>query len=84
MEPLRKARAVKLYVWNNPYDVNYGGSCLYVVAESEDQARALAPAALVAKYGNPWDKNRHLGAVKLGAPDRVHELPHAEVYEWSE
>lgn len=75
---------MKLYIWNRPYPVAYGGSCLYAVAESEEAARALALTSPVNCYGfgaeprqvGDWDLTR--------APDAVHELPYAEVYEWSE
>lgn len=73
---------MKLYVWNDPYHIDYGGTCLYVIAESEEQARELAPSAGVSQYGHepgggPPQK------MELGVP-RVHDLPHAEIYHWSE
>lgn len=73
---------MKLFVWNNPYGVSYGGSCLYVVAETEDQARALAVTASISKFGDAPEGA--LGEQKLGPPDRVVDVPYAEVYEWSE
>ncbi len=74
---------MKLYVWNNPYDVAFGGSCAYAVADSEDEARALVEAASAAQYGHE-PKGSSEGAKVPGPPDRVHELPYAEIYEWSE
>jgi hypothetical protein len=80
---------MKLYVWNNPYDVRYGGSCLYAVADSEDAARDIAMSALRSHYGyDPGNDDHRLDQrirkEALGAPTRVRELPYAEVYEWSE
>lgn len=74
---------MKLYVWNEPYGVDYGGSCLYAIAPDECSARALAEIAGVARYGyEPNGTPR--GLRDLGPPSRVHDLPYAEIYEWSE
>lgn len=77
---------MNLYVWNNPYPVTYGASVLYVVAESEEQARALAPSAMIRDFGMESRKDAQLQHAyhRLGAPDRVLPVPCAEVYEWSE
>jgi hypothetical protein len=75
---------VKLYVWNDPYGVKYGGSCLYVVANDEDEARLFARTARVAKYGMKTDETRPDAMQNLGKPDRVYNCPCAEIYEWSE
>ena len=74
---------MKLYIWNNPHDVDYGGSCLYAIASDEEQARSLARIAGVSHYGMEPD-GASAGLKDLGPPDRVHELPYAEIYEWSE
>lgn len=74
---------MRLYVWNDPYHVSYGGSILYVVAETEEQARELAVAAPVAAFGNIREEGQKWD-FKLGAADRVLDLPCAEIYEWSE
>lgn len=74
---------MRLYVWNNPYKVSYGGSCLYAIAESEEQAREIAVTAITKSYGEY--NGQMLGDhVKLGAPTRSCDLPYAEVYEWSD
>ena len=75
---------MKLFVWNNPYSVPYGGTCAYAVAETEEEARTMVFNAPVNSYG--------LGATEEplpvlnidGSPDAVHELPYAEIYFWSE
>lgn len=74
---------MKLYVWNNPYSVAYGGSCLYAIADGEDAAREIASSAFIREYGYA-PTERQLGSVDLGPPDRVHDLPYAEVYQWAE
>lgn len=74
---------MKLFVWNDPYDVDYGGSCLFVVAETEEQARDLAPAAEVSQFG--YEAGGSLPQkMKLGPPTWVRELPCAVIYHWSE
>ena len=77
---------MKLYIWFNPYQPNYGGSALYVVAKSVTQARSLAgkesvrrPFGIGSESGANW-----IDSKKLGEPDVVRDLPCAELYEWSE
>lgn len=74
---------MNLYVWSNPYYVNWGGSVLYAVAETEEAAREQAARAGVSQYG--YDPEAYRGEpLTLGAPDRVIACPCAEIYEWSE
>ncbi len=74
---------MKLFVWNDVIGVSYGGSCLYVVAEDEEQARSIAATAKLSKYGH--DPRENAGFHKeLGKPTRVIEAPCAEVYFWQE
>jgi hypothetical protein len=73
---------MKLFIWNDPYDVNWGGSCLYVLAESLEQAKEQAKKTVIAKFGsNPDSKTFEF---QVGEPDRVIEGPYAEAYEWAE
>lgn len=77
---------MKLYVWNDIYPVSYGSTCLYVIAENLRQARKLAREARLARFGRVTD-GEHVDLTSETAklqPTRVHALPHAEVYEWSE
>lgn len=74
---------MKLFVWNNPYPVNYGGSCLYVLAETEVQAREQAASTVIAKFGDTWE-GRIVSLAPLRQPDRVVEGPYAECYEHEE
>lgn len=74
---------MKLFIWNDPYGVNYGGSILFVMAEDEASARELAKTCPTIKYG--FGKPDGFFCTKpLGAPDRVIEQPGGECYEWSE
>lgn len=80
---------MKLFVWNDPYQVDYGSSILFVVAETEEQARAIvAESATFNSYGTS-DRNSPVGwpedmVAKLGAPLRIVEAPCAEFHQWSE
>lgn len=75
---------MKLYVWNNPYRIAYGGSCLYVLAPNLTAARKAALKAVDAGYGDPYSDGRTMKLDKLGDPDRVENGPYAEVYHWAE
>jgi hypothetical protein len=73
---------MRLYIWNNPFHVMYGGSILYAVAETEDQARDEAIKAHVSRYGTALEPD-HIN-LNLGPPIRSYQVPCAEIYEWSE
>lgn len=78
---------MKLYVWNDPYQVSYGGSCLYVIANNLREARKLAKTKCVdASYGGLDRKNLRNSPTDIGdkPPTSVHELPWAECYHWEE
>ncbi len=87
---------MKLFVWNNPITLSLGGACLYVVAETEEQARSVAKTARWSKQGHeagdPGWSNHGVERddtivgrdFALGAPDRVIEAPCAEIYYWQE
>lgn len=77
-----KGMTAKLFIWNNPYQVNYGGSIIYAVAETEQEARSAAANAMVISYGE-YEQDR-LDNMKLGKPTRVLDAPYAECYHWSE
>lgn len=74
---------MKLFIWNNPYVVTYGSSCLYVLAEDEAAARKVAAERVIqARYGFSSDDAMTLP--DLGAPTRIVEGPYAEVFHWEE
>jgi hypothetical protein len=74
---------MKLFVWKEPYGVSYGSSIAYAVANTEEEARKLVESAGVSEYGR-YPKPRNFPLDPLGPPDRVLDLPYAEIYEWSE
>lgn len=77
---------MKLFVWNKPYQVNYGSSLLIVVAENEEQARIAACKASQCAFGDDWrgQKDWSFIVATLGPPTRILEVPCAEMHEWSE
>jgi hypothetical protein len=80
---------MKLFVWNDPYDVSYGNSFAFAVADTEERARAeiLARNDSVYSYGR-FKQTRPNFTVLDGAPLRVVDLEpgaaYAEILEWSE
>lgn len=78
---------MKLFIWNNPYRLQFGGSIIYAVAASEDEARAVALRAGISQFGDkPFPNEFGTGPhrLDLGKPDRVIDAPCAEIYEWCE
>lgn len=75
---------MRVYIWNNPYHVNYGGSFLWVVAETEEAARELTQKAMTSQFGLEPTAKMQRPDKPLGPPDRIEELPHAECYQWEE
>lgn len=74
---------MKLYVWKDAYPVPYGTANGYAIADSEDAARELLRGAKVSMYG--WPPEESPGQLAIDrAPDRIHDLPHAEFAHWEE
>ena len=75
---------MKVFVWITPFEVSYGDSIAYAVAEDEDSARKQIRASKHFSYGI-YDEGTHTGPLDIDRPpDRVHDLPWAEIYSWSE
>ena len=74
---------MNLYIWNNPYHVTYGGTCLYALASNLREARHIALNSVIAVHGSTHAKKK-IFMDKLGKPSRIISKPYAEVYEWSE
>lgn len=76
---------MKLFIWNNPFKESYGGSFVFAVAKTEDEARRIATTADVMAYGE-YDEGPLSSRLEkpLGEPTRVLDLPCAEAYRWSE
>lgn len=79
---MKKKVRMKIYIWRDPYDVRWGMSCLIVAAETEEDARCLAPECAVAPYGDPWPDKKGIAAPER-APDHVIDAP-GICYEWAE
>lgn len=74
---------MKLFVWNRPYLIPFGGSVVYAVAESEEDARQQARQARSFGFGAyPREGRVHLDIDRPA--DRVLDVPCAEIYEWEE
>lgn len=79
----REGNTMKLYIWRDPYEVEYRGSSVcYAVAENVERARELAKDGLLRKPG--MRSGCKPPPIALGEPDHVRDLPCAEWYEWSE
>lgn len=76
--------SVKLFVWNNPYHVPYGGSCVFALGNTVEEARAAAAHAGHWPYafGAPGEEIGPMAAFD-NEPDLVLESG-AVCYEWSE
>lgn len=73
---------MKLYVWNNPYDVRYGHSLVFAVAENIEAAREQVLTGESYAYGEYTGDG--VQKTKLDEPTRIVDLPCAEWHCWSE
>lgn len=75
---------MKLYIWNSPYPVSWGGAIIYALGNNVDEARAAAKTARRSQYGlTPMGDVTGEALDVDRDPDRVMESG-AECYEWSE
>jgi hypothetical protein len=72
---------MKLYVWVNPFKPSYGGSVIYAVADTLEQAKKLALTS--ERYAFGFHAIDDYPINELGEPDRILECPCAECY-WHE
>lgn len=76
---------MKLYIWHDPYAVDYGASLLIVAAENLRDAKEQATAGGRYSFGfYEGEAAEWRGRPKLGKPNRVLNLPCAEWHKWSE
>lgn len=71
---------MKLFIWDNPYSIPFGGTLFFAIAETVEEARKIAETAPGYYFGNENDPQRP----KLGEPSRVRDLPCGEFHSWSE
>lgn len=74
---------MKLFVWVDPYQVSYGSSLLFAVAETVEEAKELALSSRADAYSYGQYARPNPG-VALGEPERIVDLPCAEWHVWSE
>jgi hypothetical protein len=76
---------MKMFVWKDAYRVSYGNAVAVAVAETVEEARSLLRSAGRSHYGMDPFKDESQGCdIGTRAPDRILDLPCAEIYEWSE
>lgn len=81
-----------VYIWDNPYPVQYGDSLLFVAAPDLGMAKRIAAKKASCHNGDiKWDETRadlkgyfHRRGTKLGEPSRVITGVGGEWHEWSE
>lgn len=74
---------MKLFVWYEPYDIKWGGSALYVMAEDLEQAKKLA-AEKVPVMPDSRGEYYFKSLKNMPEPDMIFDGPSAVIYEWSE
>lgn len=76
---------MRMYIWNVLWPEYYSGSIVYAVAENVDDARREARAAKIQGFGEfSRDRPTSLLMDIDREPDRILDLPCAEIYEWEE
>lgn len=82
---------MKLFVWANPYDIDYGSAMCFAVAETEEQAREMLMGgnATAWSFGECEDEDLSRPSptrswITLAGPTRVVDLPCAEWHRWEE
>lgn len=75
--------SLKLYIWDEPYPIPYGNSCLFVLAHTLTEAKKKALKQTLLGV-HPHQPHRRPSKVALGKPDRVIRKPAAVWIEWEE
>ena len=81
---------MKLYIWVDPYNVSYGHSMVYAVAENLREAKKAAREGKVFSSNIDFsDAKRfpdyqHRRNIELKEPNFVYDLPCAVWSEWAE
>ena len=82
---------LRMFVWVDPYAVRYGSSEYRAIAETVEQARAMAADAKHYEYSRfdivddlGREHPRFVATYLSKDPDRIVDLPCAEWNEWSE
>lgn len=77
---------MKLFIRADPYRVPYGGSMVFAVAETVEQAKIEVARAKAYSYCKFEADSSFVAssATKLEEPTRIVDLPCAEWHHWSE
>lgn len=81
MAILQQTGAMRLYVWDRPYEVPYGHSMVFCVAHNLKEARKEVAKGKTYSFGY---KQPGILNIELGKPTRIVSLPCAEWHEWVE
>ena len=73
---------MKLFIWDNAYEVSYGGAMVFAVAENVEAAREQLRTTKEAPYG--LGDSSEKDTTFLGEPSRIIDYPHAEYWEWQQ
>lgn len=73
---------MKLFIWAEPYTINYGTTKFIAVAETVEQAREIAKTAPAVSFGEYLRPNTP--QVELGEPTQVMDIPCGQWDEWQE
>lgn len=76
--------AVKMFVWNNPYGIDYGGTCIFALGETEEDARIAALAAEMMWFGRHAPNTAIPVRISLNRPADLILESGAVCYAWSE
>lgn len=74
---------MKLFIWEDPYDVKYGGSICVVMAETLEQAKDIAASGQAWLQWDYKDTPIQRNA-PLGEPTKVLDGPSAAWAHWEE
>lgn len=77
---------MKLFIWADPYKVHYGNSSVHAVAETLEEAKAIACSskAKSVSYGqyDNTERTGNLEKMTLGEPTHVLDVPCA-IWDYS-
>jgi hypothetical protein len=80
---------MKMFIWDNPVLIKYGGSVIVAVAETIEEAREVATTQAQSSFvglgiGRYPDKKEDYSRFIQGEPSRVVDVPCVEVFYYQE
>lgn len=73
---------MKLFIWKDPYSIDYGGAIAYAIAPDVESARKAIKAGGVSYFGHEPESEEIENLNIDRDPDRVLDGPYGEIYEW--